>query len=97
MKSCVAEGDRFDEDFGDLVLGADVRRLLWFDIGKYTPVLGVYVGYTNYFDDLVFGVESGVPIRLTRQFDIGVAADFAPRIKVWFFRFPRVAVGWGVR
>jgi hypothetical protein len=90
----VAEGDRFDEDFADLVLGADVRRLLWFDVGDYTPVLGVYAGYTNYFDDLVFGVPNGETVRLTQQFDVGVAADFAPRIKVWFFRIPRVSVGW---
>lgn len=90
----VAEGDRYDEDFGDFVLAADARHLLWFDLAGYTPVLGVYVGYTNYFDDLVFGVADGTRVRLTQQYDVGVAADFAPQIKVWFLRIPRVSVGW---
>jgi len=90
----VAEGDRYDEDFGDFVLAADARHHLWFDLAGYTPVLGVYVGYTNYFDDLVFGVADGTPVRLTQQYDVGIAADFVPRIKVWLFRIPRVSVGW---
>jgi hypothetical protein len=89
-----AAGELLDEDFGNLVLRGDVRRHLWFAVGRRRPVLGAYGEWTYYFSDIVIGVAEGVDLTFRRQYELGLAFDMDPRFTAWFLTIPRVTVGW---
>lgn len=84
------------DEFGEVRLGLDARYPLWFTIGGNQAYGSLYFIHRHYFNARVELPEDD-PLEISYTDEIGVALGTDPRIKLWFFKLPRIGLGfrWG--
>lgn len=84
------------DDFGEVRLGLDARHPLPFTIGGNQGNISLYFIRRQYVD-AVIERDEGVPLEIQYSNEFGFAFDTTPKVKLWFFRLPRIGLGyrWG--
>lgn len=83
----------FRDDYGELRLGFDARHPLPFKIaGNQAEISGYYI--RRQWVDALIEKEGLDPLEIqyTNEFGFTFGAD--PKIKLWFFRLPRIGLGY---
>jgi hypothetical protein len=84
------------DEFGEIRLGFDARHPLPFAISGSQADLSSFFIRRQYVDAFV-DREDVDPLEIRYTNEIGFTFGTAPRIKLWFFRLPRIGLGyrWG--
>jgi hypothetical protein len=84
------------DDFGEARLGLDARHPLPFTIGGNQSDLSLYFIRRQYIDAFITRDE-GAPLEIQYTNELGFTFGTTPRTKLWFFRLPRIGLGyrWG--
>lgn len=82
--------------FFEFQLGLDVGFRLGFEIGGSPAYLSPYAIRRQYVNAAISQPE-GDPIEITYTNEVGLAFGAHPKIKLWFFKLPRIGIGyrWG--
>jgi len=85
-----------EDDFGEMRIGLDARHPLPFTIGGNQGDLSLYYIRRQYID-AVIKVADGDNLEVRYTNEIGFSFGTTPKIKLWFFRLPRIGLGyrWG--
>ena len=84
------------DEFGEVRLGLNARHPLPFTIGGNQGNISLYFLRRQYID-AVIERDEGVPLEIQYSNEVGFAFDTTPKVKLWFFRLPRIGLGyrWG--
>jgi len=84
------------DEFGEVRLGLDARHPLPFTIGGNRGDLSLYFIRRQYID-AVIARDEGDPLEIQRTNELGFTFGTTPKVKLWFFRLPRIGLGyrWG--
>ena len=84
------------DEFGEIRLGLDARHPLPFTIGGNQGDLSLYYIRRQYVD-AVLERDEGAPLEIQYTNELGFTFGTAPRLRLWFFRLPRIGLGyrWG--
>lgn len=84
------------DDFGEVRLGLDARHPLGFTIGGNRADLSLYLIRRQYVDAFI-ARDEGTPLEIQYTNELGFTFGTTPRTKLWFFRLPRIGLGyrWG--
>jgi hypothetical protein len=84
------------DEFGEVRVGLNASHPLPFTIGGNQGNLSLYFIRRQYID-AVIERDEGVPLEIQYSNELGFAFDTTPKVKVWFFRLPRIGLGyrWG--
>jgi len=84
------------DEFGEVRLGLDARHPLGFTIGGSQADLSLYFIRRQYIDAIIER-EEGDPLEIQQTNELGFTFGTTPRTKLWFFRLPRIGLGyrWG--
>jgi hypothetical protein len=84
------------DEFGEVRLGLNARHPLPFTIGGNQGNLSLYFIRRQYID-AVIERDEGAPLEIQYSNELGFAFDTAPKVKLWFFKLPRIGLGyrWG--
>ena len=88
-----AAGSGFAEHYVSLQIAAEVRRPLGFQIGRWTPDLGVFAAEYYYPAPLVFSRYLRSPLRIDNQNEIGFSVGVAEPFKLLSLANPRIGAG----
>jgi len=83
-------------EFGEIRLGLDARHPLWFTVAGNQADISLYFIHRHYFGATV-DRPSDDPLEIKYTDEIGFTLGTDPRTKLWFFRLPRIGLGfrWG--
>ena len=84
------------DEFGEVRLGLDARHPLGFTIGGNRGDLSLYFIRRQYID-AVIARDEGTPLEIQYTNELGFTFGTTPKVKLWFFRLPRIGLGyrWG--
>ena len=84
------------DDFGEVRLGLNASHPLPFTIGGNQSNLSLYFIRRQYIDAFI-SRDEGDPLEIQYSNELGFAFDTTPKVKLWFFRLPRIGLGyrWG--
>jgi hypothetical protein len=84
------------DDFGEVRLGLNASHPLPFTIGGNQSNLSLYFIRRQYIDAFI-ARDEGTPLEIQYSNELGFAFDTTPKVKLWFFRLPRIGLGyrWG--
>lgn len=87
---------QLEDDFWELKLGLDVGIPLGFTIAGNRTFLSPY-GIRRQFIDAFIDRPDGDPLQIQYSNEVGLAIGTQPKTELWFFKLPRVGVGyrWG--
>jgi len=82
--------------YGEIRLGFDARHPLPFTIGGHQADISGYYIRRQYVDAFV-GRDDNQPLEIQYTNEIGLTFGTMPRVKLWFFKLPRIGLGyrWG--
>lgn len=85
------------DEFGEIRLGFDGRHPLPFTVGGNQADLSGYYIRRQYIDAIIEKVLAGESLKIEYTNEIGFTFGTDPRIKLWFFKLPRIGLGyrWG--
>jgi len=86
-------GSGFAEHYVSLQIAAEVRRPLGFQIGHWTPDIGLYAAEYYYPAPLVFSRFLHTPLRIDNQNEIGFSVGIAEPFKLLSLSNPRIGAG----
>jgi hypothetical protein len=84
------------DDFGEVRLGLNASHPLPFTIGGNQSNLSLYFIRRQYIDAFI-ARDEGTPLEIQYSNELGFAFDTTPKVKLWFFKLPRIGLGyrWG--
>jgi hypothetical protein len=84
------------DDFGEVRLGLNASHPLPFTIDGNQSNLSLYFIRRQYIDAFIARNE-GDPLEIQYSNELGFAFDTTPKVKLWFFKLPRIGIGyrWG--
>jgi len=84
------------DDFGEVRLGLNASHPLPFTIGGNQGNLSLYFIRRQYVDAFI-ARDEGDPLEIQYSNELGFAFDTTPKVKLWFFKLPRIGLGyrWG--
>ena len=86
-------GSGFAEHYVSLQVGGEVRRPLGFQIGAWTPDIGVYAGNHYYPAPLEFSRFLHTPLRVADQGEVGFSIGSASPMQILWLSNPRTGLG----
>jgi hypothetical protein len=84
------------DDFGEVRLGLNASHPLPFTIDGNQSNLSLYFIRRQYIDAFI-ARDEGDPLEIQYSNELGFAFDTTPKVKLWFFKLPRIGIGyrWG--
>jgi hypothetical protein len=84
------------DDFGEVRLGLNASHPLPFTIDGNQSNLSLYFIRRQYIDAFI-ARDEGDPLEIQYSNELGFAFDTTPKVKLWFFKLPRIGLGyrWG--
>ncbi len=74
-----------------------VRPLLIWGAGRHGGRFGKLLQARGVYIDAFIARDEGDPLEIQYSNELGFAFDTTPKVKLWFFKLPRIGIGyrWG--